>query len=94
MSFVECMKVHTNRQYRTYLLWSEQQWNRPSRTDNYLMSIVAELKAANGQKKIKWKDLILPFTFDKEEQENKQKPVSSGKLSMLKQIWNQRIGKK
>ncbi|MDB4786221.1 hypothetical protein OAG36_00655 [bacterium] len=93
MSFIECMKVHTHRQYRTYLLWSEQQWNKPSRTDNYLMSIEAELKLANGHKKVKRSSLILPFTFERDNGEEKQKPMDKTKLSMTKQIWQQRVSK-
>lgn len=29
----------THRQYETWQAWLEQQWNEPSRTDHYLMSV-------------------------------------------------------
>lgn len=37
------MKEHTHRQYLAWMAWLEMQWDRPSRTDWYLMQIAAEV---------------------------------------------------
>jgi hypothetical protein len=89
MSFVECLRTHTHRQYRTWIKWSERQWNEPSRTDHYIMSAIAELMIANGHKKVTTKKLILPFSFKRD---NEPKPMSDDQLKMSKAVWGSRIG--
>lgn len=44
MPLSECMHRHTHREYRTWQVWLDQQWNEPSRTDNYLMQIAQEIR--------------------------------------------------
>ena len=39
-----CMKEHTHREYKLWLAWLDRQWNRPSRSDNYLMQVAAEIR--------------------------------------------------
>lgn len=34
----------TNRQYLVTLAWLQQQWNRPTRSDSYLMQIACEVR--------------------------------------------------
>ena len=89
MSFVECMKVHTNRQYRTYIKWSQNQWNKPSRTDHYIMDATSELMIANGHKKVNQKKLILPFTFEREDEPKKP---SKDRIELSKSVWRSRLG--
>jgi hypothetical protein len=40
----------THRQYRAWEAWLEGEWNRPSRTDHYLMKLTATLIAVNSKK--------------------------------------------
>jgi hypothetical protein len=44
MSLEECMSIHTHRQYRTWMVWLENEWNNPSRNDHYLMQIIVEIR--------------------------------------------------
>ncbi len=44
MSLDECMKKHTYRQKQAWLRWLRAQWNKPDRTDHYLMQIAQELR--------------------------------------------------
>lgn len=34
----------SHREYRTRLAWLDEQWNRPDRTDHYLMQVAAEVR--------------------------------------------------
>jgi len=38
-----CLRETTHRQYRTWLAWLDMQWNRPARSDHYLMRIAQAL---------------------------------------------------
>lgn len=38
------MEKHTNREYNLWMAYLESQWNRPNRTDNYLMQIAQEIR--------------------------------------------------
>lgn len=44
MTLAECKAAHTNREFQLWELWYEQQWNKPSRTDNYLMALTEEVR--------------------------------------------------
>ncbi len=40
-----CMQSHTHREYKNlWLPYLDKQWNRPSRTDNYLMQVAVEIR--------------------------------------------------
>ncbi len=39
-----CMQTHTHREYKTWLTWLDEQWNRPSRSDNYSMQVAIKLQ--------------------------------------------------
>ncbi len=61
------MQQHTNRQYNVWMEWLRQQWNNPSRSDNYLMQIAVEVKRVLSKtpNKIKHDQFEIPFTFKK-----------------------------
>ncbi len=40
----------TDREYRIRLAWLEMQWNRPTRSDNYLMQICQEIRRVLSKK--------------------------------------------
>lgn len=41
MPLTECMTRTTHRQYQVWMRWLSDEWNRPSRTDHYLMQLAA-----------------------------------------------------
>jgi hypothetical protein len=46
----------TDRQFSLWMLWFRHEWNRPSRSDHYLMQIAAvQIKDAS------WEKLQIPF---------------------------------
>ena len=49
----------TYRQYITWLLWEEEEWNQPSRSDHYLMQIACEVRRVLSGKP----NLIQPHIF-------------------------------
>lgn len=61
------MRLHTSRQMRLWSLWLQEEWNRPSRTDNYLMQIAYLVHCGQvkepGQLKIE--DYEIKFRFRK-----------------------------
>lgn len=40
----------THRQFAAWIAWLSEQWEQPSRTDNYLMQIAAEIRRGNVKK--------------------------------------------
>jgi hypothetical protein len=41
---------HTHRQHLTWLAWLEMEWDRPGRSDHYLMSIACEVRRVLSKK--------------------------------------------
>ena len=60
----------TNRQYLAWMEWLAEEWNRPDRTDHYLMLLAAETRAGRvkNPKNIKLEHFKLRF--------GSQKPLS------------------
>ena len=58
------MEKHTHREYLMWMEWLDAQWNRPSRTDNYLMLIAAEVRRVLSKKpnSIKLSHFLLKFS--------------------------------
>lgn len=44
------MKRWTHREYRTRSAWLDEQWNQPSRSDQYLMQIAMEVRRVLSKK--------------------------------------------
>ena len=44
MPLRRCMREHTHREYLTWIAWLDEQWGKPSRSDNYLMQIAVEVQ--------------------------------------------------
>jgi len=63
MPLRECMESHTHREYLTWQAFFEDEWERPSRTDNYLMQIAAEVRRVLSKRpeNIKIKHFRLTF---------------------------------
>ncbi len=75
------------RQYRAALDWIQQQWNEPSRTDHYLMHLIAEVRRSYVKEagKVKASDMRIQFIFAKQEDQPPVDPKAAVKMS--KSIW-------
>lgn len=65
MSLRECMAAHTHREYLMWMAWRQLEWNRPSRTDHYLMQIALEVRRVLAKRPAMYKlmQFIIDFTF-------------------------------
>ena len=73
----------TNRQLNAWTEWFQEEWNNPSRTDHYLMKIVAELEAARLPKgrSINADGLKINFTFGNEKPRKSKRPKPKQKIA-------------
>lgn len=53
------------RQYSTWIAWLDQQWNKPDRSDHYMMQVAAEVRRVLSKKpqSIKLGHFLLKFEF-------------------------------
>lgn len=79
----EYLRTTTHRQHQLWLEWLEQQWNKPDRTDHYLMQIAWAAFHAFASKRppFKSKEWELPFktivdAIAKQEMERQEQPDS------------------
>ncbi len=82
MPFQECMERVSHRWYRTWERWSQDEWNKPSRSDNYLMQIAQRIQQfhASWQKpprQITMDMQKIPFEFKSAEPAGSDKPSKS-----------------
>ena len=84
------MRSWTEREYRMRLTWLDEQWNHPSRADNYLMQIAAEIRRGNSRhpERIQPEQLRMKFVFDAEPKK-KLTPEESAQRS--KTVWRARL---
>lgn len=61
------MQKTTHREYLAWMDWLNEEWERPSRSDNYLMQIAAEVRRVLSKKpnSIKLRDFLLKFKKQK-----------------------------
>lgn len=55
--------ILTHRQFLTLEAWIREQWNRPDRTDHYLMQLTAVVKSLVSQQSVGLDDCKIPWTF-------------------------------
>lgn len=81
MTLTETMRGTTHRQYRVWMYWLEQQWNRPNRTDNYLIQIAAEVRRLfrKNPRSVKMEHMVLRFSKPKQH----RKPVDIKEVSRV-----------
>lgn len=61
MSFRECIEKHTHREYLMWLSWLQEEDNRSSLSDHYLMQIALEVRQVLRSKNLKLGDFKLEF---------------------------------
>lgn len=71
----------SHREYLTRLAWLDLQWNKPSRTDHYLMRIVQALVDKKGKRKLS--DFVLPFKAKKQAAPQDSKKSITGIMHRL-----------
>ena len=67
MSVRECRQKHTHREYNALVAHLDSEWNKPSRSDYYLMQIALEIRRfmmgfSKEGKAPEMGDLFLPFS--------------------------------
>lgn len=79
-----------NRLYEAALEWLSQEWNKPSRTDQYLIQVATEVRRSCAKKPrtVKFEHLKLKFVT----KEGKKAVDSKVADEMAKQVWYQRAG--
>jgi hypothetical protein len=87
MSLRECMEKHTEHEMRITLAWLEMQWERPNRTDWYLMQIAAEVRRGLVKRPndVKTEHLKLRFVLDGRKQAAARTPHEQ--MLFSKQCW-------
>jgi hypothetical protein len=92
MSLRECLDKHTEREMRITLAWLRMQWDRPNRTDWYLMQIAAEVRKGlvKYPNHVKTDQLKIKFKFD----EGRPAVVLTPQEQMMvsKQCWLGAVG--
>ena len=67
MPLRRCIAETSHREYLTWMVWLNEEWNNPNRTDHYLMQIAQLL---SDSKKVQGlNDLKIPFTLKKQQQQ-------------------------
>jgi ADP-glucose pyrophosphorylase len=87
MSLHECMEKHTEREMKVTLAWLEMQWERPNRTDWYLMQIAAEVRKGLVKKpnSVKTENLKIKFVLDRKR--SAPPPTAQEQMMTSKQCW-------
>jgi len=78
------MQRITHREYLIWMRYLEEQWEKPSRTDNYLMQIAAEVRRVlhSNPRRIKQSHFLLSFNGKEKKkptEEEKQRLIAAAK---------------
>ena len=84
------MQSMTNREFRTWSAWLDEQWNEPDRTDYYLMQVAGYVSHVLSKKSWKLDDFKINFKLGVPvvAKDEKQK-----KLERSKALWNARLNR-
>ncbi len=90
----EVLTRHTHRQFSGFVEWIKQGWNRPSRTDNYLMLLATRVQQvlAKDPNKVKMEANRLKFDLEGRPEKTPQEKAQESKAAWLG--WAQSIGAK
>ncbi len=91
MSLRRCQKEVTHREYLTWEVWLDEEWDKPSRSDNYLMQIAMEVERvlSKNPNKIQMKSKLLKFVAPVVPNLNPE-----ARLAQSKAVWSAVTGKK
>ena len=73
----------TRRQFLAWRAWLDSQWNRPSRTDNYVMQVAAEIRRGHVKRprSVKHEHFELQFKVSGKKPRHEQLPEQKAALS-------------
>ena len=74
----------THRQFLLWRAWLDEQWNRPSRSDHYLMGVGCEVRRANARNPAAVQLSHLKITFERVES---ARPMSDQQIAASKARW-------
>lgn len=85
----------THRQHLTWVEWLEAQWNRPDRTDHYLMQVAAEVTAGRVKRpgEIKMSRYVLKFK-SRQEARAESEAERKARVDRSKAFWFGGVGLK
>lgn len=91
MPLSQCMQAHTNRQFLAWLVYLEEEHNRPSRSDYYMMGVACEVRAIHmslaGKKAApKLDDLKIKFSTGSSKASQNKKPLSEEEAMALAKV--------
>lgn len=91
-----CMQAHTHREYRTWSRWLELEWDKPSRSDWFLMQIAAEIRRVLSKKPklIQLKHFFLKFTTGKSDKPIEPEMTKEEATRIAKNKWFGLVGYK
>ena len=100
MSVRECRQKHTHREYNALIAHLDSEWNKPSRSDYYLMQIALEIRRfmmgfSKEGKAPEMGDLILSFSSQRFESELEKEVTPEEikvKAEISKAVWFARTG--
>ena len=81
------MERWTHREYLTRLAWIEEQWNFPSRSDQYLMQVAAEVRRVLSKKPDAVKLEHFKLKFGTVKRKPAQKLTKAQQVKMHFQRW-------
>lgn len=89
MPIRECQDSHTHREYQVWMCWLEKQWNKPSRSDHYLMRVAQRVLQSQSTKpqKVDLDDQKVSFTLVKKKTEEETVESKKEKSKYSKSIW-------
>lgn len=87
MTLTECLEKHTHRQYLAWMDWLDEEWNRPSRSDFYLMQITQFVSAiinafSKHPKNSRLKDYRIEFKQEGQSKKIPETPEEATKRMM------------
>lgn len=62
MTLSECLQRVSHREYLTWMARFSEEWNRPSRTDYYIMFLIQVVRSLFSKKPVSLESCRLPFT--------------------------------
>ena len=91
MSLKQLLTEMTHREFLMWLWFFEDDLENPSKTEQYLMQIAAEIRAGNvkNPRSVKMKDFHLRFKKPKPEQLSTTREQQAG---LSKAMWRSRLG--
>lgn len=94
MPLRECKKSHTHREFLAWMAWLAKGWEEPSRTEFYLIELLAEIRRSwvKNAKQVKAKEFQLKFArkaSDKSEAESDEHIKQATKQAQA--VWLARV---